>query len=412
MYASLARPQAQAPRGSAPTRRIARPTAPAGLSKELAPIRLTGGPVSIGGVPVEPGAQLVLSQDGRDLFLMDRQGQLIALDGGFEVGDVHDPREMMTYLAGYANAGFRHEESCQVIPVQHDSDKFRTFNSSRVFRPAAVKTTDYDALHEVSFESSLTNYTVIARRICSFVPDPVAAQANGNWNVIASALEHLKLLIDMDLEIDVHGLSGLLTTSGNWTSGYSVLLGLGFQWGGTSGIGASSDPIKDLQTMAETSAQPIRKYWMNRRISNMFLRHPAVRDHLRSRLGDDPVPGPINTILDGLPPSQADYTIPGIGDFGIVDAKAESGASSLDFIFPDYVVGATQPPGRPTDGNRVATAYNFRVVSAENANVGFGIRQFRVDNRGAPGTMVVVEEKSIPTMTSTISGGLLRGVSQ
>lgn len=409
MYAAL-RPSA-APGHRAPPPRIARPQAPAGLSPELSPIRLTGGGVSIGGVAIAPGAQLAMSPDGRELFLMDRQGKLIALDGGFEVSDVHDPTEMSTYLAGYANAGFRHEEICQVIPVNHDSDKYRTFNSSRVFQPAQVKTTDYGPLNEVSFETSLVNYTVIARRICSFVPDPVQAQAGGNWNVITSALEHLRLLIDMDLELDVDGPSGLLTTAANWTSGYSLLLTSGYQWGGPSGIGGNSDPIKDLQSMAETSVQPVRKYWMNRRTSNVFLRHPAVRDHLRSRLGDDPVPGPVNTTADALPPTTADYEIPGIGAIGIVDAKV--GTGTIDYVFPDgNVVGTTQPPGRPTDGNRVATAYNFRVVNAENANVGFNIRQFRVDNRGAPGTMIVVEEKSIPTMTSSISGGQIRGAYQ
>lgn len=383
------------------------PTLPENSGFQL--VRLADG-ATIGGQQVAKNAKLL--DDGKNLFLDRGDGRPIML-GGYTTADVHNPTEIASYLAGFKNGGFRHDEMCKIIPVDVDSDLYRQFSSSRAFRPAKVKTSDFSPPEEVTFDTSLTPYVAVPRRIATFVPDPVRDQAGSNWNVVTTSMDHLKLLIDMDLEFDVLGPAGtgLLTSTGNWASANTVLLGAGFQWGGASGVGASSDPIRNLQAMREASFQRITKFFMNERVGNWFLKHPEVRDHLRSRLGDGAPAAAMNKLASADSDSDVDYDIPGIGKFGICVSRAESGSDSTDYIMPDVVVGVTSPPGVPQNGNQISTCYNFR-VRGTSGGTGFSVRQVRIDTRGAPGTLIIVEEKSIPTMTGSTCGGLLRAVLQ
>ena len=357
----------------------------------------------LGGVNIPAGAQLRVL--GSSLFFNGQK-----LDLGLSTADVHDPTEMPTYLAGYPSEDFRHEEACPVVLVDKDEDKYRTANENSTFAPVKVKTDDDANPAEVKVETSLTNYRVQPRRLAAFLPDTVIAQAGPAYDVRYVHLQRCKRAIDMDLEADVFGPSGLLTSSGSWRTNWATALALGSQWGGGSGVGASSNPIADMRGRVLKSATRITGWWVNQRVAGYFLDHPKTRDYMRATIGDAPQGPSIRAVVEAGE-GVIDFKIPGLGTFHVCCAKwAPPGGGDLDYIMPDVVVAQYLPPGVPTNAENISTCKNFRRRGA--AGVGFGVREVRIEQRGAGGVLVIVEEASIPTMTSQIAGGLITGVSQ
>lgn len=360
-------------------------------------------PLSFGGVNIPQGATLAF-QDNRLFY----NGQPLQL--GLTTADVHDPTELATYLAGYSNEEFRWSEACPEVLVDKDEDKYRTYNSNTAFGLVAVKTTDTAYPNEVVAESSLTNYKVQPRRLAAFIPINVRQQAGANNDIEYVHMARCARAINMDLEYDVFGSGGLLVTSGNWNSNNVTALGSGYQWGGSSGVGASSDPIRDIDDAKEASAQRISDWWMNEHVGNLFLRHAKVKDFLVTQYGTDGYAQTVRAMAEASERT-IDFRLAGKGMFHIVAAKyADSGSSgNLTYIMPNVMVGTTNVPGTPMNGEKIATCKNFRRRTG--AGVGFNTRQLQLEHRGAGGTLVIVEEASIPTMTSTISGALITGCS-
>lgn len=355
----------------------------------------------LGGLSLAEGAIVELDAENNALWHNGRKLEL-----GLTTADVHDPTEMPSYLAGYSNEEFRHSEICQIILVDKDEDKYRTFSSSAAFKPVKVKTTDDAYPSEIKVESSLTNYKVQPRRLAAFISDTVAQQVtNPGYDVRYVHMERAARAINMDLEIDVLGPSGLLTTSTAWTSGYYVALGAGFNWNG----GVNSNPITDLRGRIVKSAQRITRFFFNQRVAGYFLDNPAVRDYTRFKMGDAALDAMVKAVFDtDASDGTLDFTIAGLGKFSVCCAKAEDTTGAIDYIMPDVVVGVTQPPGVPTNGERIATSYNFRRRGP--AGNGFNTKEVRIEQRGVGGTLLIAEEASIPTMTGPIVGGLITGV--
>lgn len=360
-------------------------------------------PLQFGGLNIPQGATLAF-RDNRLFY----NGQPLEL--GLTTADVHDPTELATYLAGYSNEEFRWSAACPEVLVDKDEDKYRTFNTSAAFGLVTVKTTDTAYPNEVVVESSLTNYKVQVRRLAAFIPVNVRAQAGANYNVEYVHMARCARAINMDLEFDVFGTGGLLVTAGNWNASNVTALGSTYQWGGASGVGANSNPIRDIDDIIEDSVARITDWWMNQHVANLFLRHAAVKDFLVTQFGQD---GYAQTVRSAAEANErtVDFHLVGKGTFHVVAAKyANSGASgAIQYIMPNVVVGTHNFPGAPTDGEKIATCKNFRRRST--AGVGFNTRQIQLEHRGAGGTLVIVEEASVPTMTSNISGGLITGVS-
>lgn len=360
-------------------------------------IRLTEAAV-LGGKQIPAGAELRL--DGGSLFY---KGEKLEL--GLTTADVHDPTELPTYLAGYSNEEFRWAEMCQPILVDKDEDKYRTFNSAAAFRPVKVKTDDDAYAAEVKVETSLTNYKVQVRRLGAFIPDTVASQANPNYDVRLVHMERCARAVNMDLELDVMGPSGLLTTYANYGgSSIAVNLGAGFNWNG----GVNSAPITDVRGRVIASKQRISRWWFNQRVAGYFLDHPQVRDYFRFQMGDATLAATIKAVADMDGEDTLDFAIVGLGRFSVCSARYEKTTGDIDFIMPDVLLGVTQPKGQPTNGEKIATAYSFRRRGPQGN--GFNTREVRIEQRGAGGTLVLAEEASIPTLTSTLAGAFVGNV--
>lgn len=357
----------------------------------------------LGGNRLAEGAIVELDLDHNQLWHNGRRLEL-----GLTTADVHDPTELPTYLAGYSNEEFRHADACQIILVDKDEDKYRTFDSDAAFTPVAVKTDDDAYPAEVKVTSSLTNYKVQPRRLAAFIPDTVATQvSNPGYDVRYVHLERAARAINMDLELDVLGPTGLLTTKTNWASGYSITLGAGFNWNG----GVNSNPITDLRGRIVKSAQRITGWYCNQRVAGYMLDNPAFRDYTRAVIGDNALNAAIRAVANadgGVGEALIDFTVPALGTFHVCMAKAKDTAGGIDYIMPDVMIGVTQPPGRPTNGESIATSYNFRRRGP--AGNGFNTKEVRIEQRGVGGTLLIAEEASVPTFTGTIVGGYIEGI--
>lgn len=314
--------------------------------------------------------------------------------------DVHEVTELPEYLAGYRPFGYRAEEASPVILVDNDEDKYRTFSSDDAFRRVNVKGSTQGAVPEVDPSSSLVPYKVVERYIGSFVPRQTQMQKGNNYNPIMAASRRCKRAIELDREVDVFTLLG---TSGNWAAGQvTAATAGGFD------DAAAGDPILDIQTMIEKSAQPINQVWMNPIVAHAMIRHPSVRNHMRQFLGDAGVTQ-IGTGLAGMDMQNFDFAIPGLPPFKVVASKVKNeGTGALQYVLGNVVVGVVVPAGVPNDGEEIATTYTFRRRGA--SGTGMEVREFTLENRGPQGgTMIVVTAADVPVITGNNAGGIITG---
>jgi hypothetical protein len=339
-------------------------------------------------------------------------GQKVTLE--LTPSDVHDPAEIPSYLAGYRNGAYRADELSPPILMDKDEDKFRSFSSDDAFKPVHVKNNGQANIAEIDTNSSLDNYKVVPRVIGSFISWATENNAGANYKPRMTAARRCANAILMDRELDILGPSGLLTTAGNWASSSQITLGAGAEWLNTTSNapGADSDPVKDLMDAVSASAQPVSKISMNQKVAFAFIRHPKVRDYIRSMIGDSVQQSMINSISNAtqtLGGPASDIYLPGLPPITICTAKMRNSSGSLVYITPDVVNLVTIPPGVPTDGEDVATSYTFRRKGP--SNTGFESREYELPSRGElGGTMIVVSMADIGKMTGNNCGGIITGV--
>jgi hypothetical protein len=319
--------------------------------------------------------------------------------------DVHDPTELSEYLAGYKPFGMRADEASPMVPVTKDEDKYRSFDSDNVFRRVRVKGSTQGAVPEVDPKSRLESYKVVERYIGSFVPRQTQDQTGPtSYDPVMAAGARCMTGIELDREIDVWTLLG---TVANWNANQQTV---------ASGAGwtdlVTGDPILDVQTAVESSDQPVSSIWMNQRVANIFLRHPAVRDHMRQFFGDSPQQGIAQAVLNAQNAGAGqDFLIPGIPPIKVVASKVLNETTGLiEYILADVAVLVTVPAGGvPTTGDEIATTYTFRRSGP--AGTGVEVREFEIENRGPKGgTMIVVSVADIPILTANNAGGIISGV--
>lgn len=331
-----------------------------------------------------------------------RAGQLVTLS--LTPDDVHDPTELPTYLAGFKPFGFRADEASPVILVDHDKDKFRQFNSDDAFRQVDVKGSIEGSVPEVDPKSALSTYTVVDRFVGSFINSITEQNATGAYRPRQAAMKRCQRAIQLDREVDVWTLLGTL---GSWATGNRTTLAATFNWNG----GSASDPVLDLQTRIEASAQQVTDIWMNQQVANAFLRHASVRNHMKQFLGDSTINAAIG-MVNNVGRQSVDFAIPGLPPIHVAAAKKKNESSgALDYVLADDVVLLCIPPGVPTDGEDISSTYTFRRKGG--AGVGYETREYRVEGRGPKGgTMVVVSMADIAIMTANTAGGLIKDIIQ
>jgi len=329
------------------------------------------------------------------------QGDRVTL--ALSPAEVHDPTELPEYLAGYKPPGYRADEASPIVAVDNDEDKYRNFDSDDAFRRVNVKGSTQGAVPEVDPKSVLNSYKVVERYIGSFVPKQTQRQTGNNYQPVMAAGRRCMRAVELDREIDVFD---LLDTSANWPAAQTTAA-IGTGWTDL----VNGEPILDVQAIVEKSAQPVTAIWFNQKIANRFLRHPAVRDHMRQFFGDSQQAGIAASVARaGQPGQTADFLIPGLPPFKVVASKVKNEATgALDYVMGDVAVGVTVPAGVPDDGEEIATTYTFR--RRGDSGVGIQVREFTLENRGPEGgTMIVTSVADIPVLTANNAGGIVTGV--
>ncbi len=334
-----------------------------------------------------------------DMKGVGKAGQRVSLE--LQPSDVHDSTELPTYLSGFKPFGMRADEASPVVLVDNDEDKFRSFDSDDAFRRVDVKGSSSGAVPEVDPKSSLTPYKVVERFVGAFVPRQTELQTGNNYQPRMAAARRARRAMDLDRELDVWALLG---TDTNFAAAQRLAVAGGQEWD------VAGDPILNVQTAIEASAQEVTGIWMNQKVANTFLRHVSVRDHMRQMLGDGaPSVGSIN-VSGSVLPGVNDFRIPGLPPFHVTGGKVKNeSTSALDYILSDVVVLTHTPPGVPEDGEEISTSYTFRRRGP--SGVGFEAREFFIENRGPlGGTMIVVSQADIGIMTGNSAGGIITNV--
>lgn len=320
--------------------------------------------------------------------------------------DTRDITEIPEYLAGYTPYGFRADEASPIILTDLEEAKYRTFDSDDAFRRVQVKNSSQAAVPEVDPKSSLAPYQVQERFIGSFIPrqTQLSPTAQPGYQPLMAAGRRCKRALMLDREVDVFTLLG---TSTSFASGQRTTAA-GSGWDDLT----TGDPILDIHTMVEKSAQMVNECWMNQKVAHYFSRHTKVREYMRQMLGDGAASSLASALGNaGNPNAVSDFVIPGLPAIRVVASKVKNESTGLlEYVMPDVCVGLTVPPGGvPKDGEEIATTYSFRRKGI--SGTGLDVREYEVEGRGSlGGTMVVVTVADVAKITANNAGGIITGV--
>lgn len=327
--------------------------------------------------------------------------------------DVHQPQEATAnYLAGYKPFEFMADTCSRVVMVDKDQDYRRDFSSDNAFRRVRVKGSAEGAIPEIDPSSSLTLYKTVDRICGSFVNLVTEQNAQPNYRVRHVAARRIGDALALDREIDVFDSTvGILGSDTAWDSDNITTLGSTTHWD----TGADSDPLGDIDYILGTASfQAVDCICMPYNVMLVFLKHPSVRDQLRSAYGDAAVSDFSKLASGGAPAmNSVDFTIPGYPPFRSVQSRVKNETTgNNDYILNNQVLLLRTGPaggGVPLDGRDSATSYTFRVRG--NTGVGYETREYRVEGRGQRGgTMVVAYMSDIAQMTGSNIGGKIKAV--
>ncbi len=306
--------------------------------------------------------------------------------------DVHTTQELATYLAGYKNFAYRADDISPIVQVPHSKFYYRTFDSDDAFLHVDTEIGPTSEPHLIDPKSAVATGHTVNHSVGSLVP--VQTEEQGSFSTKMVAGKRCMNAIQLNREKKVMDMAG---TNTNWAAGVRHTVGPTENWDG----GADSDPIKKLQEAIQASMQEVTAIAWNRKVSDAFLRHDKVRDHMRQFFGDQRPPAAGRT---------SDYEIPGFPPFKVVSSKIRTtSGGTLSYTLGNHAVLLTQPPGVPDDGEEISTSYTYR-EKGEDA-VGINVREWFVEGAGIKGAhMVAVSVAEIPIMTGPACGGHIASV--
>lgn len=346
--------------------------------------------------------------DGKGTVEGERQ---VLMDLG--VGDVHLPAAEPGIAMGYRNFTPVADMASPPLLTTKQANKYYIFDPKDAYQLAAPTVgAPGGQPNEVSPRLSSQPFYTTEYSLGAFVPTEIDAAADAPLRIRQAALKRVLNILMMRREGRV---ANMLQTSGNWNSNNVATLGAGYQWDG----GASSDPIKDLQTRMEASLGEVTAIIMAEPTWHAFQRNPNVQKYFQYKSGVAPLPNSasMSAILE-LPPiyvARMKYFAPS--------------GSATTFVWGTSVVLVRQPEQMPpVTQDDAATSYTFRWNVSAAADVqnqvrmqaqGFGtsgpfcVREFFNQVRGSMGgTQLVCVHWDYEAMTSGYVGGLIVGAYQ
>jgi hypothetical protein len=324
-------------------------------------------------------------------------GRLVTMDLG--ISDVHVDAALANYAAGYRSAAdmLIADQAVPILPVEKNSNKYFTWDKNDVFQPVqSLEVASGGAVAEVGPRLSSASYNTVNYAVGSFVATEIQANADSALNperqAVARCLDAIKLAREVRC-------ANLLTSSANWSGGYTATILAGAKWNG----GASSNPIQDLFTAIESSATQVTSIVMSELVYHDFIQNAQVQKYIAAKAALPPLPGSdtFGAILN-LPPILVGHR------------KQLATATTLNYVWGNNVALITADAGIPTGGATISTARTFRWTGAigntgdSAMEGGFQVRSYFDPKRGGRGgKMVVVTHNDTEVMTSVLAGGLI-----
>jgi len=326
--------------------------------------------------------------------------------------DVHIPSAMPNFAGGYRQFAPVADIAAPPLLTTKPADKYFIFDKNDAFQQGGpIVGSNGGAPQELPPRLSNSMYATTEYALGYFVPVQIDAAADAPLRIRQAALK--RILNNLMLRREIRVATKLETTT-NWNSGNYTTLGAGYQWDG----GASSDPIKDLQTRVEQSLGDVTAIIMAEPTWHAFQRNPNVQKYFTYKAGTAPLPDATNmaSILE-LPPiyvARMKYFAPNGG--------------ALTWVWGNDVVLVRHPEQMPpTSQDDNATMYTFRWNAAMGglpdqvkqqamgfgASGGFIVREFYNQLRGSlGGSQVVCVHQDAEVMTSKYMGGLVKAAYQ
>lgn len=309
--------------------------------------------------------------------------------------DVHVPGALPNYASGYTNFTPLADLISPPLLVDRDTNYFFEFQREDAFQRAIPMTAGVNAsVAEISPRlQSSSSYKCVARALGAFVPYEIVANADSPLKVEQAFMRRVINAQKLEREIRV---SGKLRTSANWDS--ATTIAAGYQWNG----GASSDPVKDIHTVLDSSSGEPTGIALSGRTYRAYTRNAAVRSYIAYKDSTPGIPDPSAL--------QAQLRLP---PFFICEMRYINSSGTLTFVWGNDVVIFRNPAEMPPVSQEdVATSYTFRwrnPPSPDGTNSGgFVVRKFVDQNRGpSGGTKIVCVNYDDEKVTSKYIGNLL-----
>jgi hypothetical protein len=336
--------------------------------------------------------------------MKDENGTLVTMDLGQQ--DVHIDSALANYAARYRQWEGIADSVAPVIPVGFASNKYYTWGVDDVFQNVEDLIVGPNSEPgEVGGTLATATYSTVAYGLQTAIPTELEANADSPLKIQIAYTQRILDAIALGREVRT---AALVSTSGNWTGGYTTTLGATAKWNG----GSTSNPIQDLYTAIENSLTPVRAIAMSEQVWHDFVQNAAVQKYIAAKTDLPPLPnvqaGDYNLIssqfsaLLGLPPFL-------IGRM----RKKTANTPTYGYVWGNNVALLYTEPSIPMM-TTPSTAKTFRWTGADSAvpdgtlQGGFLVRSYFDPKRGARGSrIVVVTHNDAEVMTSVVAGGLI-----
>lgn len=325
--------------------------------------------------------------------------RLVTMDIG--QGDVHVDSAMPNYAAGYQLDEGMADIAAAPIVTGKASNIYQTWDDINSFRRVLpTGASGGGQVAEISVSKTNATYTTKPFALAGFMQTEIESNADAPLRPYQKLVRTVMEALALEREIRV---ATLLRTSGNWASSQYINLAAAAKWNG----GASSDPVRNIRQLIETSARPVTAILMSTLAINAMTENAAVQKYFGFKQSARPLPttGELEALLR-LPPI---YEAP---------MKYYASGTTFSYVWGGDVVLVRAPAEMPpTSQDDVATAATFRWLGGDapdgTAQGGWLVRSFFIADRGPRGgRKIVVAHNDAEVVTSNIVGGLIAGAYQ
>lgn len=330
-----------------------------------------------------------------------RAGELITLS--VTPADTSDQnKEIDTWLGGFQNFGFLADMVAPVVLVDQEKANRRDFLLENVFEVVETRVGRHGAINEIEHMSQTAPYETEEHALAAYIPYAAEVEAVKNYNVRQAHAQMIAEKLALSREVKVFD---LLTTLASWATTNRTQLISSTQWDD----GGSKDPLLDLHTRVNASAQRVTSILMNPDVAYYFLADTKVRDYLRTVYGDGAPDA--NLALASNEQGIVTFNILGLPPVTIAPAKKKNPSTgALDFILGNDVLLLSNVQGAPQDGTRMSTCVTFRTKGR--SGTGWTTNEYVPQGgRGLEGgTMMESGYKETVFFGSNLCGGLIKDV--